>query len=164
MTAIIQTLDKADYVVISSNRLQNSIPRNVLSYPVSRHYYEMLDDWTPRLQEAARVHVLPVAARHLVPGRRRAGVVVVIRPPARAGLPEDAGLHAPARRATAADGPAGVPALPKDAGKHGLLMSESMRHTQVANGTWTSVFSSSGLRNRSRRCSGYWCWRWRRWP
>src|SRR6185503_10997268 len=42
-------------------------------------------------------------------------------------------------------GPAGVLALPKDAGKHGLLMSESMRKTQVTNGTWTSVFSTSGL-------------------
>jgi YYY domain-containing protein len=39
---IIDNLDKADYLVLSSNRLYDSIPRQPLRYPLGSRYYELL--------------------------------------------------------------------------------------------------------------------------
>ena len=39
---LINDLDRADYVTVSSNRLVNSLPRNTINYPLSSHYHQML--------------------------------------------------------------------------------------------------------------------------
>ena len=82
VTKLIDSLDRADYVVISSNRLLNSIPRNPLNYPVTSRYYELLLDERAGLPAAARVHVLPGAPGHRAAGPRRRGVLDLLRPPA----------------------------------------------------------------------------------
>ena len=145
MTAIIKTLDSADYVVISSNRLQNSIPRNVLSYPVSRHYYEMLDDGRLGFRKLREFTSYPSMLGISFPDAgQQESWSSYDHPRVQVYQKTPAYTHQRAEQLLLT-GPAGVPALPKDAGKHGLLMSESMRETQVTNGTWTSVFSTSGL-------------------
>ena len=41
---LINDLDRADYVIVSSNRLPNSISRNPVAYPVTSKYHEMMYD------------------------------------------------------------------------------------------------------------------------
>ena len=131
--------------MISSNRLQNSIPRNVLSYPVSRHYYEMLDDGRLGFRKLREFTSYPSLLGISFPDAgQQESWSSYDHPRVQVYQKTPAYTHQRAEQLLLT-GPAGVPALPKDAGKHGLLMSESVRETQVANGTWTSVFSTSGI-------------------
>ena len=101
MSAIVETLDRADYIVISSNRLQNSIPRNVLSYPVSRHYYEMLEDGRLGFFKLREFTSYPSLFGIAFPDAGEQESWSSFRPPTRAGVSEDARLPTPARRAAA---------------------------------------------------------------
>jgi len=53
MRRAIETLDQADYVVLSSNRLSDSIPRLPMRYPMTTRYYQALLDGTLGFRKVA---------------------------------------------------------------------------------------------------------------
>ena len=56
---ILEAIDRADLVVLSSNRLSASIPRLPLRYPVTTRYYEALLSGDLGLERVARFHTSP---------------------------------------------------------------------------------------------------------
>jgi YYY domain-containing protein len=56
---LLDTLDEADYISMSSGRLWQSIPRLPMRYPVTTRYYELLFDEKLGFEKAAEFHSYP---------------------------------------------------------------------------------------------------------
>ncbi len=74
MGELVAGLDKIDYVVETSNRLYDSIPRIPARYPSTMLYYKYLFDGTLGFEKVAEFHNYPQPVRHRHPrpvGRKR---------------------------------------------------------------------------------------------
>jgi YYY domain-containing protein len=143
---LLNGLARADYVVISSNRLLNSIPRNPLTYPTTTRYYDLL------LSEQLGFRLLREFTSY--PGLLGVELadhkleeswssydhprVLVFQK-----TPE----YSPDRlRTLLGQGPFATQNLtPKQADKGGLLLGAADLETQREGGTWSDVFSNSGI-------------------
>ncbi len=143
---LIDDLDKSDYVVISSNRLMNSIPRNKINFPLSSHYYDMLLSGQLGFKLVKQFTSYPGLfgvsfSDHTVQeswsSYDHPRVLILQKAPdyARANLEAKLG-QGPFAQATA---------TPAGAEKNALLLSDSDLKTQQQGGTWTNVFSDSGI-------------------
>jgi YYY domain-containing protein len=143
---LISDLDKADYVTISSNRLMNSIPRNKINFPLSSHYYDMLLNGELGFRLVGSFTSYPGLfgidfSDHSVQeswsSYDHPRVLIFEKAPdySRANLEAKLG-NGPWAQAT-------VP--PAGAEKNALLLSSADLKTQQQGGTWTDVFSSSGI-------------------
>ncbi len=143
---LIVQLDKADYVVLSSNRLLRSIPRNPVNYPVSSRYYDLLlsEQLGFRLE---RTFTSPPSLFGIeFPDNQEEEswssydhpeVLVFKKAPDYSFARLDSLLG---------DLPVATTALsPAQADRNGLLLSPSDLRTQQAGGTWTDVFSTNGI-------------------
>ncbi len=143
---VIDRLSDADYVVMSSNRLMNSIPRHPITYPVSARYYDlMLDEQLGfRLRRSFTsyprlfgIEFPDHATEESWSSYDHPRVLIFEKTPAfsRARLEQTLG-----------SGPfvhAVIP--PGQAGKNGLLLSAGDLETQRRGGTWTDVFATGGI-------------------
>ena len=57
--SLVQWLDEADYIILSSNRLYGSIPRLPMRYPMTTLYYQLLFDGKLGFEQAAKFTSFP---------------------------------------------------------------------------------------------------------
>ncbi|HLF71014.1 MAG TPA: DUF2298 domain-containing protein, partial [Dehalococcoidia bacterium] len=146
IATLIANLDKADYVILSSNRLRLSVPRDRVSHPISSRYYDLL--FSGQLgfelkQEFTSypgllgISVSDDGAEESQSSYDHPRVLIFEKTPQFSRSKVEALLG---------DGPfTDVLLTPKQADHNGLLLSPSDLATQRAGGTWASVFSDSGL-------------------
>jgi YYY domain-containing protein len=143
---LIDDLDRADYVTVSSNRLMNSLPRNTNNYPLSSKYHEMLLDGDLGYELVAEFTSSPQLLGIEAPDSGvqeswssydHPRVLIFQKGPnySRQHL-EDVFGHGPYATTTVS---------PKGAEGPALLLSSSDLQTQQQGGTWTDVFSTDGL-------------------
>ncbi len=146
LAQLIDDLDRSDYVVISSNRLMNSIPRNKINYPLSSHYYDMLLSGQLGFKVVKEFTSYPGLfgvsfSDHTVQeswssyDHPRVLILQKSADYSRANLETKLG-HGPFAQATV---------TPAGAEKNALLLSDADLKTQQQGGTWTDVFSDSGI-------------------
>ena len=143
---LLDALADADYLVISSNRLLTSIPRNQVTYPVTSRYYELLLDERLGFRLVRSFTSYPsVLGVELADDGTEESWSSYDHP--RVLIFERTPLFSRGELETLlGQGPFAEAALtPKQADRNGLLLSADDLETQRRGGTWSSVFSDSGL-------------------
>jgi YYY domain-containing protein len=144
---LIDDLDGADYIVLSSNRLLNSIPRNPVNYPVTSRYYELLLEEQLGFQLVREFLSYPSFLGIELPdsGSSSEALTSYDHPPVL--VFEKAPDYSRARlESLLGEGPFAAASLtPAQADRNGLLLSAEDAASQQAGGAWTDVFSNSAI-------------------
>jgi YYY domain-containing protein len=143
---LIDRLDQADYVVLSSNRLLASIPRNPVNYPVTTHYYDLLLSEQLGFELEEKFTSPPTLFGIKFPDNQteeswssydHPQVLVFKKTPQYS--------HARVEQLLGSVPVATFGLSPAQADKNGLLLRPADLQTQQKGGTWTEIFSSSGV-------------------
>ncbi|HEX5368311.1 MAG TPA: DUF2298 domain-containing protein [Dehalococcoidia bacterium] len=146
VSQLIDDLDRSDYVVISSNRLMNSIPRNKINYPLSSHYYDMLLSGQLGFNLVKTFTSYPSLLGVSFPDSSQQESWSSYDHPRVLILQKSAGYSLANLEANLGHGPWSTATVtPAGAEKNALLLSDSDLKTQQQGGTWTDVFSDSGI-------------------
>ncbi|MGE3983196.1 MAG: DUF2298 domain-containing protein [Dehalococcoidia bacterium] len=143
---LIGRLDQVDYVVLSSNRLLKSIPRNPVNYPVTSRYYELLLSEQLGFDLEAKFTSPPTLFGIEFPDNQTEESwssydhpqVLIFKKTAQYS-------HAKAEQLLGKVPVASFGLSPAQADKNGLLLRPADLETQQKGGTWADVFSSSGI-------------------
>lgn len=146
---LVQTLDQADYVILSSNRLAKTIPRVSANYPVTARYYEALEDEELGYQLAAKFASDPEVLGIRIPdaGAEEAWTVYD-HPEVR--IYEKTAEYSHDRtvavlRADAVTDGQGL--APDQAGRNALLLQPDDLAKQREGGTFTDIFDEGSIAN-----------------
>ncbi|HWC29863.1 MAG TPA: DUF2298 domain-containing protein [Dehalococcoidia bacterium] len=144
---LVAGLDQVDYVVETSNRLYDSIPRNAARYPSTVLYYRYLFDGSLGFEKVAEFTNYPSLFGIEIPDQSAEEAFTVYdHPKVTIWRKTDAYSH---DRALALLNPdlasRFVNIIPADAAKNALLLRPDDLQTQKQGGTWSDVFSDSGL-------------------
>jgi YYY domain-containing protein len=144
---LVAGLDEVDYVIETSNRLYGSIPRNPARYPSTVLYYQYLFDGRLGFEKVADFTNYPNLFGIEVPDQSAEEAFTVYdHPKVTIWHKTDAYSH---DRALAllnpdmAEGAVNLP--PAEAARNALLLRPADLETQQEGGTWTDVFSDSGI-------------------
>lgn len=144
---LMDNLDRADYVTVSSNRLMNSIPRNRLSYPLTAHYHEMLLNGDLGFDLVAEFTSYPGLLGIEFPDHGVQESWSSYDHP-RVLIFEKAPRYSREHLERLFAGPYTASSLTPGAAANNLLLSESDLTRQQTGGTWTDVFSEGGIAGR----------------
>ncbi len=144
---LVSGLSQVDYVVESSNRLYDSIPRIPARYPSTTLYYKYLFDGSLGFEKVVEFHNYPRLFGIDIPDQwaeeafsvyDHPKVTIWKKTPAFS-VDRALALLQPAKAAGAINVP------PKDSATNALLLRPDDLATQRAGGTWTDVFAGSGF-------------------
>jgi YYY domain-containing protein len=144
---LVAGLDQIDYVIESSNRLYDSIPRIPARYPSTTRYYQYLFDGTLGFERVAEFHNYPRLFGIDIPDQwaeeafhvyDHPKVTIWKKTPAYS-HEKAIGLLNPNKASGA------VSVIPSDSGTNALRLTPEDARTQQQGGTWDDVFSSSGV-------------------
>jgi hypothetical protein len=143
------SLDQADYVILASRRLIDSIPRLPERYPLATTYYRLLTSGSLGFQRVAVFQVEPrIGPLAFDDSRAQEDFTVYDHPQVEIWAKQPDYSSAAVRQLLG-----GVPldrvvnVRPIDGGKGGLLESPSEEQAQAAAGTWRSLFHRNDLAN-----------------
>jgi YYY domain-containing protein len=144
---LVAGLDQVDYVVETSNRLYDSIPRNAARYPSTVLYYRYLFDGTLGFEKVAEFTNYPRLFGIDIPDQSAEEAFTVYdHPKVTIWRKTDAYSH---DRALALLNPdlasRSVNLIPADAARNALLLRPDDQRAQQQGGTWSDVFADSGL-------------------
>ncbi len=143
---LINTLSGIDYITMSSNRLINSIPRDPVNYPVTIRYYEMLFNGQLGFSLVHEFTSYPRLFGLQFPDYRAQESQSSYDHPRVLVFKKNANFSRAKLEQTLGEGPFAMAGLtPAQADKNGLLLKPADLQTQQRGGTWTSVFSNSGI-------------------
>ena len=143
---VINLLDQADFVVLSSNRLLNSIPRNPSNYPVTSRYYDLLLAEELGFTLVSRFDSPPRLLGIDFPDNQREESWSSYDHPRVLVFEKSADYSRERLEALLGQGPFSSFGLnPRLADFNGLLLSADDRETQRLGGSWFDVFSDSGI-------------------
>jgi YYY domain-containing protein len=144
---LVEGLDEVDYVVETSNRLYDSIPRNAARYPSTVLYYRYLFDGTLGFEKVAEFTNYPRLFGVEIPDQSSEEAFTVYDHPKVTIWRKTAAYSH--ERALALLNPdlatRFVNLTPGDAARNALLLRPDDLATQQQGGTWSDVFSDSGL-------------------
>ncbi|MBA2277235.1 MAG: glycosyltransferase family 39 protein [Chloroflexia bacterium] len=146
---LLARLDQADYLVLSSNRLYESIPRLPERYPMTTAYYEMLFAGELGFTEVRSFTSYPrLFGIELVDDGAEESFSVYDHPKVLI-FKKTGGYsrHAIETRLQLALSAGPVPILPAQANNGLLLLDDDARAEQQASGTWRRMFDADGLAN-----------------
>jgi len=146
---LVAGLDRADYVVESSNRLYDSIPRLPARYPNTVLYYKYLFDGTLGFEKVAEFTNYPGLFGIEIPDQSAEESFTVYDHPkvtiwkkTDAFTPERAlALLEPERAATA------IQVTPGEAGQNAILFRPEILEKQAGGGTWSDIFDPGSITN-----------------
>jgi YYY domain-containing protein len=144
---LVNALDAAQYISISSNRLMNSIPRNRVTYPVSARYYELLLSGDLGFRVAKEFTSYPGLLGLSIPDHGTEESWSSYDHP-RVLFFEKTPVYSRERVVALLDpnkAGSAVHLLPGDAGTNALLLRPDDLARQREGGTWTDVFASGGI-------------------
>ncbi len=143
---LINDLDRADYVTVSSNRLVNSLPRNTINYPLSSHYHQMLFNGELGFDLVAEFTSYPQVFGVQFPDNGVQESWSSYDHPRVLIFKKSADFSRQHLEDVFGNGPfATVTVSPKGAQGPDLMLSPADLKTQQQGGTWTDVFSEDGL-------------------
>ncbi|HQQ76204.1 MAG TPA: DUF2298 domain-containing protein [Thermoanaerobaculia bacterium] len=143
LTKVLDGLDHADVLVLSSDRLSGSIPRMPLRWPMTTRYYEALEDGSLGFEEAARFTSRPGLLGLSVPDERAEEAFTVYdHPRVRIFRKTPAYSHDRAARILDVDLGRILRMTPREASRapNGLMLSEVAWERVRHRGTWSSLF------------------------
>ena len=144
--SVINLLDQADFVVLSSNRLLNSIPRNPSNYPVTSRYYDLLLAEELGFSLARRFDSPPSLFGVNFPDSQREESWSSYDHPRVLIFEKKVDFSRERLEDLLGLGPfAGFGLNPRLADFNGLLLSADDLETQRLGGTWFDIFSDSGI-------------------
>ena len=140
-------LDQVDYVIETSNRLYDSIPRSPARYPSTTRYYEYLFDGTLGFEKVAEFTNYPRLLGAEIPDQSAEEAFSVYdHPKVTVWQKTNAYSHDRAialLNPDAAESAVNLP--PGEAARNALLLQPDDLETQREGGTWTNIFSDSGI-------------------
>jgi YYY domain-containing protein len=144
---LVAGLDQVDYVIETSNRLYDSIPRNPARYPSTTRYYEYLFDGTLGFEKVAEFTNYPTLFGIDIPDQSAEEAFTVYdHPKVTVWRKTEVYSH---DRALALLNPdaaeIAVSLPPSEAARNALLLRPDDLKTQQEGGTWSDVFSDSGI-------------------
>jgi len=144
---LVAGLDEVDYVIETSNRLYDSIPRNPARYPSTVLYYEYLFDGTLGFEKVADFTNYPRLLGIEIPDQSAEEAFTVYdHPKVTIWRKTDAYSHDRALALLNPDRAEGAVSLvPSEAARNALLLRPDDLETQREGGTWSEVFSDSGI-------------------
>jgi YYY domain-containing protein len=147
---LVDNLDHADYISISSDRLVKTIPRAPANYPVTTKYYDALFKGELGFKLVAQFTSYPQVLGITIPDRgAEEAWNVYDHPPVEVFQKTSAYSHARTVAVLGAD--AFVPGLgltPKQSARNGLMLAPDQLSQDQRGGTWTSIFSDHSIPNR----------------
>ena len=151
LNALLDRLDQADYLVVTSNRLHAVIPRLPERYPMTSEYYELLFSGELGFdlvhEETSYPSLLGI---DLVDDGAEEAFTVYDHPRVFVFRKSDsysrAAIEPPL---VAALGGGGTAIGPLDAGFSSLMLDDAARAGQQEGGTWRRMFDADGLTNRA---------------
>lgn len=141
---LVAGLDRADYVVLSSDRLRKSIPRMPAEYPATSRYYEALDDGSLGFRLVERFDSPPELLGVEIPDAWAEESLTVYDHPTVRIYERTPGYSSARARAVlyAAHPERAVDITPKAGDFNGLLSRPSELRRQRAGGGWRDVFGT----------------------
>jgi YYY domain-containing protein len=148
--ALIDNLDQADYISISSDRVVKTVPRAPANYPVTTKYYTDLFNGSLGFDKVAQFTSYPSVLGITIPDRgAEEAWNVYDHPPVEVFQKTSAYSHDKAVALLGADSfTPGLALTPKQAAKNGLLLNPSDLAQAQSGGTFTSIFSDHSIPNR----------------
>ncbi|HWO72869.1 MAG TPA: DUF2298 domain-containing protein, partial [Dehalococcoidia bacterium] len=144
---LVAGLDRADYVIETSNRLYDSIPRNPARYPSTTRYYRYLFDGSLGFEKVAEFTNYPNLFGIEIPDQGAEEAFTVYDHP-KVTIWRKTPFYSHDRAFALLD-PDGarlaVFTAPSDAARNALMLRPEELERQREGGTWTDVFSSGGL-------------------
>jgi YYY domain-containing protein len=147
---MLQVINEADYIVLTSNRLYGSIPRTPAKWPMTSNYYRLLFEEKLGFRLVKTFTSYPSLFGVTIPDDAAEEVFTVYDHP-KVWLFEKTEEYSPERFMTAVgDTCLQVPAkvTPAEAAQNALLMRPDDCRTQREGGTWTSIFDPGSFSNR----------------
>jgi YYY domain-containing protein len=147
---LLAALDQADYVILASRRLADSIPRLPERYPMATTYYRLLQSGQLGFERTARFQVQPRVGPLTIDDSRAQEDFTVYDHP----LVEIWHKRPDYSRASVAQSLGSVPldrvvnVRPIDGGKGALLQTPAEQQIQAVSGTWSALFNRDDLVNR----------------
>ena len=146
LARLIDDLDRADYVTVSSNRLVNSLSRNTINYPVSSSYHELLLSGALGYELVAEFTSYPQLLGIEFDDHRVQESWSSYDHPRVLIFQKSDDYSRERLEQILGSGPyATITVPPKAAEGTDLLLTPSELATQQEGGTWTDVFSEGGL-------------------
>jgi len=144
---LVEGLDRADYVIETSNRLYGSIPRSPARYPSTTRYYRRLFDGSLGFEKVAEFTNYPNLFGIEIPDQgAEEAFTVYDHPKVTVWRKTAAYSHDRALALLDPDGAAlAVNVPPAEASRNALLLRPDDLEAQQEGGTWTDVFSDGGL-------------------
>lgn len=150
LDALLDQLDRADYIVLSSDRLAGVIPRLPERYPMTSAYYRMLFSGDLGFESVARFTDAPSLFGVRIDDHTAEEAFTVYDHPRvmifRKGPGYDRATVAAALESALGRGGLAIPLTDQAPGD--LMLSETERVTQQTGGTWSGIFQPGGLANR----------------